>query len=80
MKKDVNYFLDFNGLYFSFDFIERSSDKRHRLCFKRNIHSLVPVTVCQLDLTESKLVFVYKNSNINTYYFTIVPVGGANNE
>lgn len=76
MKKDINYFLDFNGLYFSFDFIERAPDNRIR--FKRNIDSYVPISLCHLDLTESKLVFVSKNANINTYYFTIVPVGGAN--
>lgn len=76
MKKKHDYFVTCNGLYFSFDFAERGLRNRNKLIFERkNIYSTISDTVCQLDLNVSRLVFKHKTGD--TYYFEIVPVGGA---
>ncbi|ALB48318.1 hypothetical protein [Clostridium beijerinckii] len=79
MKKDINYHVNANGLFFGFDFAERSPYKFNYLCFYCNsIYSPDSFEiVCQLDLSVSKLVFDFKCEGINTYYFNIVPAGGS---
>lgn len=71
MKKGIRYFINCNGLYFSFDYAIRNDSI---LEFNTNNHF-----ICSLDLNVSKLVFKsFYDSHFDTvYFFDIVPVGGA---
>ena len=70
MEKEIRYFVESNGLYFSFDYAERNAHDLNRLCFKFQGRY-----VCQLDLSVSSLVFSHKS--VDTYCFDIVSVKGC---
>lgn len=74
----MKYFINCNGLYFSFDYAEHGKHIENVLYFNRKcLHSPYDETLCQLDLNKAKIVFKHKYDG--TYYFDVVPIGGASN-